>query len=274
MKQVRIAVMSNAGGTGKSTLVANIAYHLARIGKTTCLLGCDPNGSLTLFTGLEDPEDTDQTLDRVLHPGFDGKWPLFPVWRERITGVDACLGGLVLIEAAKRIDKESRGSYLLADALEDFPLPHNVVLIDCPGTIERYHEIALSACTHVLVTIRPVDKDIDAGFKLLNWVYETRRTLRLKPTPEILGLVVNGYRKDLAMHRDNMSQDPERSLPLALASMGIHLFPSVRESAHLANCSANGLPLGIWRSGEEINLAFEAVAESIVSLEKTNGERK
>ncbi len=268
MEQARIAIMSNAGGTGKSTLTVNVAYHLARLNRAVCLLGCDPNGSLTLFTGLEDPEDSAQTLDQVLNPSFDGRWPLFPVWRERIEGVDACLGGLVLIGAAKRIDKESRGSYLLADALEDSPLPHDVVLIDCPGTIERYHEIALSACTHILVAIRPVDKDIDAGFKLLNWIYETRRTLRLKPPPEVLGVVVNGFRKDLAMHRDNMGDNPERSLPIALKDMGIHLFPVIRESAHLANCSANGLPLGVWRSGEELNLAFEAVAKSIIALEK------
>ena len=268
MGQARIAIMSNAGGTGKSTVTVNVAYHLARLGKTACMLGCDPNGSLTLFTGLADPEDPAQTLDRVLKPDFDGKWPLFPVWRERIEGIDACLGGLILVETAKRIDKESRGSYLLADAMEDSPLPHDIVLMDCPGTIERYHEIALSACTEVLIAIRPVDKDIDAGFKLLNWVYETRRILRLKPPPEILGVIINGYRKDLAMHRDNMGEDPERSLPIALDNMGIHLFPTIRESAHLANCSANGLPLGIWRSGEEINLVFEAIAKAIIDLEK------
>lgn len=267
MGQKRVAVMSNAGGTGKSTATVNVAYHLARLGKTVCMLGCDPNGSLTLFTGLLDPDDS-ETLDRVLTPDFNGKWPLFPVWRDRIVGIDACLGGLVLIEAAKRIDKESRGSYLLADALEDAPLPHDVVLIDCPGTIERYHEVALSASTDVLMVIRPVDKDVDAGFKLLDWIYRTRKNLRLRPSPEVLGVCINGYRKDLAMHRDNMGDDPERSLPLALESMQIPMFPPIRETAHLANASANGLPLGVWRPGEDANESFVAIAKAIIDLEK------
>ena len=266
MGQKRVAVMSNAGGTGKSTATVNVAYQLARLGKSVCMLGCDPNGSLTLFTGLLDPDDA-ETLDRVLTPDFDGRWPLFSVWRDRIGGIDACLGGLVLVESAKRIDKESRGSYLLADALEDAPLPHDVVLIDCPGTIERYHEVALGASTDVLVVIRPVDKDVDAGFKLLDWIYRTRKSLRLKPTPEILGVCINGYRKDLAMHRDNMGDDPERSLPLALQGMGIHMFPPIRETAHLANASASGLPLGIWRPGEDANESFRAIAKAILSVE-------
>lgn len=268
MGQITVAVMSNAGGTGKSTATVNVGYQLARLGKTVCLLGCDPNGSLTLFTGLPDPEDAVDTLDRVLSPNFDGQWPLFPVWRDRINGIDACLGGLFLIDAAKRIDKESRGSYLLADALEDSPLPHDVLLIDCPGTIERYHEVALAAASAVLVVIRPVDKDVDAGFKLLDWIYRTRKQLRLKPNPEVLGVCINGYRKGLAMHRDNMGDDPERSLPLALAEMGIDLFPTIRDTAHLSNASANGLPLGIWRPGEDANRSFEAIARTIISLEE------
>lgn len=268
MRQTIIAIMSNAGGTGKSTATINVGYQLTRLGKSVCLLGCDPNGSLTLFTGLPDPADPAETLDRVLSPEFDGQWPLFPVWRDRVAGVDACLGGLFLIETAKRIDKESRGSYLLADALEDAPLPHDVLLIDCPGTIERYHEVALAASTAVLVVMRPVDKDVDAGFKLLNWVYQARKNLRLKPPPQILGVCVNGYRKDLAMHRDNMGTDPDRSLPITLSEMGITLFPTIRETAHLANASANGLPLGIWRPGEESNLSFAEIAKAIIRLEE------
>lgn len=262
MRQKRIAIMSNAGGTGKSTVAVNLAYQLARLGKSVCVLGCDPNGSLTLFTGLDDPS-AEHTLDKVLSPEFNGNWPLFPAWEDRIDGVAVCLGGLPLVETAKRIDKESRGSYLLADAMEDHPLPHDIILIDCPGTIERFHEVALSASSQVLVVIRPVDKDIDAGFKLLDWIYATRKNLRLKPIPEVVGVCINGYRKSLAMHRDNMGDDPERSLPLALESMGIVHFPAIPEIAYLSTAAACGLPLGIWRPGEKANSIFEQIARFV-----------
>ncbi|MEO0984696.1 MAG: ParA family protein [Cyanobacteria bacterium J06639_14] len=267
MSQKRIAIMSNAGGTGKTTLAANLAYQLARVGKRVCLIGCDPNGSLALFTGLEDPLDRKQTLDKVLDIEFDGKWPLFPVWRERIEGIDACLGGLHLFETAKRIDQETRGAYLLADALEDHPLAHDVVILDCPGTIERYHEVALCACTHILTIMQPEYKDVDAGFKLLNWIFEWRKRLRLKPSPEVVGVVPNGYDRQTAMHREIMGDDPEYSLPITLKKMGVHLFPAVKTSRHLANASANGLPLGIWRSGEEINKIFFEIAQIVLKTE-------
>lgn len=264
MTQTRIASMSNAGGTGKSTMVINLAYQLARKGKTICIMGCDPNGSLTLFAGLDDPPDASQTLDRVLRKDFDGSWPLFPVWRDRIDGIDACLGGLVLTETAKRLDQESRGSYMLADALEDYPLTHDVVLFDCPGTIERFHEVTLTASTQVLIVTKLDDKDVDAALKLCSWIYTARKDLRIKPPPEILGLVPNGFRKDRAMHRGNMGTDPERSLPAALEALSIKLFPTIKDSAHLANAGANGLPLGIYRPGEPINQVFEKIASNII----------
>ena len=57
MPQRRIAIMSNSGGVGKTTLAVNLAYQLARCQKSVAVFGCDPNGSLTLFCGLEDPPD-------------------------------------------------------------------------------------------------------------------------------------------------------------------------------------------------------------------------
>ena len=262
--QKRISVMSNSGGVGKTTLAINLAYQLSRLGKTVALFGCDPNGSLTLFCGLDDPPD-DQTLDVVLRPDFKGAYPLFSAWPDRIKGVDCCLGGLVLSKTAIRLVNETRGENLLADKLEDYPLPHDVLIFDCPGTIEQMHTIALAASTHAILTIKPEDKDVDALAKLIEWFYEKRDALRLKPTPEILGLVPNGF-KDRAMHRDNLGtgSDPKRvSLYDIMEHLGINVFPDIKDQAHIANAGANGLPLGIFRPGEGANAIYTQIAETI-----------
>jgi chromosome partitioning protein len=266
MPQRRIAIMSNSGGVGKTTLAVNLAYQLARQKQKVALFGCDPNGSLTLFCGLEDPL-ADQTIDYVLRPDFAGQYPLFPVWRDHIPGIDACVGGLILTETAQRLVLSKRGEYMLLDKLEDYPLPHDVLIFDCPGTIEQIHTVALAASTHLLLTLKPEDKDIDALAKLLNWVYESRQELRLNPAPEILGVVPNGF-KDRAMHRDNLGlsqlADVE-SLPDILRQMEIALFPTIRDSAYIANAAAAGLPLGIYRPGEPINDIYRKVAQAIVN---------
>ena len=257
--------MSNSGGVGKTTLTVNLAYHLARQGKTVAMFGCDPNGSLTLFCGLEDPLP-EKTIDIVLSPDFEGNYPLFHVWRDRIKGIDACLGGLPLAHTTQRLVLDKRGSYLLADALEDHPLPHDVVLIDCPGTVEQLHIAALAASTDILITLKPEDKDLDAFAKLLEWISTTRTELRLKPAPQIMGVVPNGA-KDRAMHRDNLGLSNIEglvSLPDIMKRLGIPIFPTVRDSAHIANSAAAGLPLGLYRPGESSNRIYEQIAKTII----------
>ena len=258
-----ISIMSNSGGVGKTTLTVNLAYQLARKGKTVAMFGCDPNGSLTLFCGLEDPPQR-KTIDWVLRSEFKGDYPLFPAWRDQIHGIDACLGGLPLTETSQRLVLDKRGSYLLADAFEDYPLPHDVVLIDCPGTIECLHVAALSASTDVLITLKPEDKDMDAMAKLLEWISTTRTELRLKPAPSIIGVVPNGA-KDRAMHRDNLGLSGMEGLPDIMRHMQIELFPTVRDSAYIANAAAAGLPLGLYRPGEAINDIYKEIAETVIT---------
>ncbi|MFK7864207.1 MAG: ParA family protein [Pseudohongiellaceae bacterium] len=263
MPQKVISIMSNSGGVGKTTLTVNLAYQLARKNKTVAMLGCDPNGSLTLFCGLDDPPK-EKTVDWVLRPDFQGDYPLFPVWRDRIDGIDACLGGLPLTETSQRLVLDKRGAYLLADALEDHPLPHDVVLIDCPGTIEHLHIAALAASTDVLITLKPEDKDLDAMAKLLEWISLTRTELRLKPAPKILGVVPNGA-KNRAMHRDNLGlTDDIPGLPDIMRQMQIQMFPTLKDNAYIANAAAAGLPLGLYRAGDSNNKLYGQVADELI----------
>ena len=260
--------MANSGGVGKTTLTVNLAYQLAKKGKSVAMFGCDPNGSLTLFCGLDDPPPK-KTLDYVLRPDFKGDYPLVQVWKDHIKGVDACLGGLPLTNTTQRLVLDKRGAYLLADALEDYPLPHDVVLIDCPGTIEQLHVAALSASTGVLITLKPEDKDLDAMAKLLEWISTTRSELRLKPAPEIIGVVPNGA-KNRAMHRDNLGLSGIEGvigLPDIMKQMEIPMFPTIKDGAYIANAAAAGLPLGLYRSSDLSNQAYKKIAAAIIQRE-------
>lgn len=260
-----ISIMSNSGGVGKTTLTVNLAYQLARKQKTVAMFGCDPNGSLTLFSGLEDPA-IENTLDKVMRSDFDGNYPLYSVWSDRIGGIDACLGGLPLAQTAQRLVLEKRGAYSLADAFEDHPLPHDFILIDCPGTIEQLHVSALSASTEILITLKPEDKDLDAMAKLLEWITLTRNELRLKPAPKILGVLPNGV-KDRAMHRDNLGLSEIKdlvSLPDIMRKMNIHMFSPIKDSAQIANAAAAGLPLGLFRPGDPSNKHYEQIANYVI----------
>jgi chromosome partitioning protein len=65
--QIRVALMSNAGGSGKTTLAVNVGHELFSAGFSVCLFGLDPNASLKTFVGLggENPEP-DQSIKRFI----------------------------------------------------------------------------------------------------------------------------------------------------------------------------------------------------------------
>ena len=61
MKQVRLLIASNAGGSGKTTTALHVAYELARVGKKVTIVELDHNGSISAFTGLTDDLNPDHT---------------------------------------------------------------------------------------------------------------------------------------------------------------------------------------------------------------------
>lgn len=271
--QIRLAVMSNAGGSGKTTLAVNIAYELACLGYSVCLFGFDPNASLTMFVGQEEPVSED-TLDRVFRPDFDGVWPLFDCWPDRTDKVQACLGGMIMTQVAERLTIADRKTEMLADWLEDFPLPHDVLIYDCPGTVDILHKVALSASSLVLVPIQPDNKDMLSCGTLLGWIYEMIGILRLRPTPKILGVVPNRVRlNDRAAHRDNLglatrtrTEDEQPTLPEILGEMGIRCFDLIKDSAEIGNAASVGLPLRVFRSGHKANQNFKQIANAILEV--------
>jgi chromosome partitioning protein len=258
--QIRLAVISNAGGSGKTTLSVHLAYALRSFGLSVALFDLDPQGSITLFCGLKPPEP-EETLERVLRDDFDGDWNLTPCWSNYEAAVDVCQGDMVLTTTADRLVLHKRGAYLLSDRLSDYPLPHQLVILDCPATLGPLPLIALAACTHIVVPVQLEPKSIQGAAKLLEWYYEHSRQLRLNPKPEILGFVPNRYDKQCAAHRQIL-----KSLPDELNQMGIRLFPAIRESNEFVNASGVGLPLHLYRPTHAARNDFQEIVSVLSEL--------
>jgi chromosome partitioning protein len=258
--QIRLAVISNAGGSGKTTLSVHLAYELAKRKYKVVLLDLDPQGSLTLFCGLEPPEP-EQTLAAILKEKFDGDWPLTPCWSEYTNKVTVCQGGMILTQTADELVLHKRGAYLLSDCLTDYPLEHDLVIFDCPATLGPLPLMALAACTHIVIPVQLEPKSIQGAAHLLEWYYYHCKHLRLKPTPEILGFVPNQYDARRSTHRQMLA-----SLPIQLEQMNIRSFSAIRDSAEFVNASGQGLPLHLYRPSHPGKDDFKDVTSELITL--------
>ncbi len=260
MQQRRIAILSNAGGSGKTTLATHLAYLLAREKKSVVLFDLDPQGSVNLFGGLSYPLPN-KTLSSVFtrYEDFEGDWPIVPLWKKEIEGAYACQGEIGLEKSIKHILLSDRGAYLLADLLKDYPLKHNVLIFDCPATLGVLPTNAISAATHILIPIQLEPKSTGGASGLLKWLYEKFEGLRLEPTPEIIGVVPNQYEKNYAIHRNLLEQ-----INPMLEKLNITCFQPIRFSTEFKNASAFSVPLHIYRPKHPACKDFEPILQAIL----------
>jgi len=161
-RQVRLGIMSNAGGTGKTTLAVHLAYALCLKGYTATIIELDPQGSLKVFCGLNRP-DPKRNLISVLDRSFSGEYPLIPVWQDHVAGLNVVQAGDPLYEYIHEIEKNPRAAYLLKDRLDDFHLNSDIIIFDNPAALEPMGVLCLSVASHILVPIKPEYKDIEVS---------------------------------------------------------------------------------------------------------------
>lgn len=265
-----LAIISNAGGSGKTTLATHLAYELARrkIGRRPCsvaLLDLDPQGSLSLFCGLTKPSEASLSISSVLSEDFSGNWPFFPCWSSFGVKVDVCQSlQQPLLKIADDLVSHPRGPYILADCLSDYPLPHDVVILDCPATLGRLNLIALGACTHVIIPIQLEPKSASGAAELLEFYFIECRRLRLNPYPPVLGIVPNQYRPNQAIHKEILQQLPQVLEQLQLGDA--RCYPPIRFSYEFSNASGVGLPLQLHRKTHRASQDFKEIVADVSRL--------
>ncbi|MEO0803640.1 MAG: ParA family protein [Cyanobacteria bacterium J06642_2] len=261
-KQIVLVVDSNAGGVGKSTIAREIAFRLSLFSGKVLLVDLDPSASQCVFTGVGHvaPEDT---IVRIFEQGFKGDWPYVPLYDR--SNLEAILSSLKLEAIGYELESRTRKEYVLADAFEDYQTPHDVVVIDCPGTRTLFNVNALAVATHMLFVIEPETKSTSGIVGLCQWYASKIAGLRLKPPPQILGLLPSKVDRSGAAHRRYMGELEEMA---SSGSLGLRLFKGIRYSKQFINSSMVGLPLRMYRPGSAVNEDFDDVIAAVNELRK------
>ena len=277
IRQLRIAIESNTGGSGKTTLATHIAYGLGKKGYRVVIIDLDQNGSLGLFTGRTVTPQREQSLAVVFDRQFKGDYPLVPIWAEHLDTVQVIQGGAPLEDIIRGLHLYERKYEMLKDRLEDYPLDADVIIFDTPASLEPMGLIALAASTHVLVPIKPEYKDSFSAAGMVNWFYQKTEALRLKPQPQILGFVpsrVNlakfaAHRNLLGLNEQGKSRtdiDPAETIPYQLQQMNITCFPYIKESGFFLSASGTGLPVHLYQPGNSITKSFDPIVSRIAKV--------
>ena len=139
-----IAVLSQKGGTGKTTLVRSLTYVLRRIGMQVLPIDLDPQGSLSEYFYVD--RDVSPTVRELLV----GEAQAADVIHKGMIPANLSLAEAELTMSG-RIGRE----LTLKRALADEQHRHDFILIDCPPALGLLTVNALVASSHAVISAEP-----------------------------------------------------------------------------------------------------------------------
>jgi chromosome partitioning protein len=173
-----IAVLSQKGGTGKTTTVRTLTDAFRRSGVRTLAIDLDPQGNLSDYFDLS-PE-VDPTIADVL----SGRCSAAEAIHE-----DIIPANLTLAEAELMLGGKMGRELTLRRALAKLPDDYDVILIDCPPSLGLLTVNALVAAERALLTA-------EAQYFALQGVEQAMEVVELardglNPQLELLGVLLN-----------------------------------------------------------------------------------
>jgi chromosome partitioning protein len=247
-----IAVLSQKGGTGKTTAVRTLSDVLSRLGLETLAVDLDPQGNLSDYFDI--PADADPTISDVL--------------AGQAKAVDAIHGPILpanlgLAESELVLSSKMGREMTLRRALREIKRRYDFVFIDCPPSLGLLTVNAVVAADYALVTTEAQYFSLQGVEQALEVIELAKENLH--PDLEWLGVVLNIADMRLVHSREALNQLRER--------FGEKVFDSViRASIRYAESAERGVSIIDYRP--ELGADYLALADELLGRLGLEAERE
>jgi chromosome partitioning protein len=245
-----MAIVSQKGGVGKTSLAQNLGAELAAQGQLTLLVDLDPQSNLTTGWGIDPYEPRLTTYDAMTDPTQSAQTmlELRPNLYLMPANLDLAGAELAFINA---IDRNTKLRKALAPIAHHF----DVILLDGPPSLGFFTVNALAAATEILIPLQVhpyAYKALDQLISIVDQVGEINPDLRLN------GIVMTMY-------------DQRNSLTSAIEDAARQRFPDVvfdtviPINVRIAEATLDGVSVGEYEPASSGARAYKALAAEVIS---------
>jgi chromosome partitioning protein len=244
-KMIKIAVINQKGGVGKSTSCRNLGDFFSKQGLKTLLVDIDPQANLSQLSRI--PDDIEHCIVDVFR---NKETQIFSV-SDNLDIVPSSLSFAgIELEIIGAIQRE----LFLAKALKRLDENYRLCLIDCPPAINIITTNALAAAEWVLIPMEASLLSFNGLSKMLELIMMVRDGLN--PDLSILGIFITKYTSKTVVAREILEQIRQEGLELGLLNSKIRQFEAFKKSEN-ARKSIFEYPGGNLAASDYRNLGYE-----------------
>ena len=180
-KATTIAIVNQKGGTGKTTTCENLGVGLAAEGKKVLLVDADPQGSLTISMGWQQPDELPTTLSTLMAKAMnDQSIPPGEGILHHAEGVDLIPANIELAGLEVSLVNTMNREKMLKQVLESAKREYDYILIDCTPSLGMLTVNALAAADTTLIPIQAQYLSAKGLEQLLQTVQKVRHQINPK----------------------------------------------------------------------------------------------
>ena len=243
-----IAVVNQKGGVGKTTTAVNLTAALTDMGKRILLCDFDPQANATSGMGLNKRKLSNSVYDVVVNevPAKDsvvkGKYG-------DVLPATADLAG-----AAVELIGLPDATFRLKNALQTIQDEYDLILIDCPPSLEMLTLNGLAAADGILVPVQCEYYALEGLTDLMTTLRMVKK--RINPNLEIFGVALTMF-DGRTNFSTQVAQEVRRHFPGKVYSTVIP------RNVRLAEAPSHGLPVTVYDRLSRGATAYRNMAEEI-----------